>query len=206
MSALTPLTISVAIPATMGAASPVCTRVGIVMKASVADAYTHGASGIAQLNASATPRRAGVECSGPRAVSGTITAARCAATTAATVANTTMAAATANDTRIPGCPAEAIRPEANGPIAKPAVKTAPAMAAPAGPLRSEAHAVQELMAKPTPTPTITRPTSNTAESCESSIATVPARAVADPAHATDGRPNASDARPPMSSPGSSPTA
>ncbi len=47
-----------------------------------------------------------------------------------------MAAAIANDTRIPDCPAEAIRPEANGPMAKPAVSTAPAMAAPAGPLRS----------------------------------------------------------------------
>jgi hypothetical protein len=190
----------------MGAASPVCTRAGIVMNASVAEANTHGASGIAQLNARALPWRAGIDCSGSRAVAGAVTAARCAARTATIVATTTMAAAIPNDTEMPGCPAEAMTPEVNGPMAKPAVKTAPATAAPAGPFRSEAHAVHELMARPTPIPTIKRPTSNTAECCESSIATVPNRAVVDPAHATDWRPSASDTRPPMSRPGSSPTA
>ena len=95
-----------------------------------------------------------------------------------------MAAAIANDTRIPDCPAEASRPETNGPMAKPADKMAPALAAPDGPLRSDAHAVQELIAKPTPTPTITRPTNNTAESSDSSIATVPSKAAAEPTHAT----------------------
>src|SRR5271155_818812 len=85
---------------------------------------------------------------------------------------------------MPGSPAVAIAPEANGPTAKPTVKTAPAVAAPAGPFRSEAQAVHELIAKPAPTPIIKRPANNMPECCERSIATVPNRTIADPAHAT----------------------
>ena len=184
MSPLTPLAISAAVPAATGAATPVCIRLGIATNASVAEANTHGASGRAQLNAQALPRRGSIGCSRSRRTAGAVTLVRRAATTARSVAATTRAAATPNDTAMPGCPAEAIAPEANGPMAKPAVKTAPPTAAPAGPFRSEAHAVQELIARPTPSPRIKRPTSNTAECCESSIATVPTSAVADPAQAT----------------------
>ena len=145
---------------------------------------THGASGIAQLNARVHPWRADANRCGPRAGVDTVTATRFTAMAMTTVATTTTAAAIPNDTQRPGSPAEAIAPERTGPTAKPAVKTAPATAAPTGPCRSEAYAVQALIARPTPSPTIKRPTSDTAESCESSIATVPTRAVAEPAQTT----------------------
>src|SRR3984957_3781887 len=51
MTPLEPLTIRAAIPAATGAASPVWTRAGIVMKPSVAEANTQGANGMAQLRA-----------------------------------------------------------------------------------------------------------------------------------------------------------
>lgn len=107
---------------------------------------------------------------------------------------------------MPGLPATAIAPAANGPTAKPAINTAPAVAAPSGPLRSEAHAVQELIARPTPKPTMNRPANNTSAFCETSMAPVPASAVAEPAQATGRRPSASDDRPPSNRPGSRPTA
>ena len=59
-----------------------------------------------------------------------------------------------------------------------------AVAAPAGPFRSDAHAVQELINRPTPIPTINRPTSNTSGCWETSIAKVPAMVVVEPASAT----------------------
>jgi hypothetical protein len=72
--------------------------------ASVTEANTHGASGMAQLNARAVPCPAGTDGSGPlRAVADEVTGARCTAMTAATVATKTMAAAIPNDTRMPGC-------------------------------------------------------------------------------------------------------
>ena len=122
------------------------------------------------------------------------TVARCDATRAA-IAAATRPAATAKDNRMPNRPAEAITPEANGPTAKPTIKTAPAMAAPAGPRRSEAHAVQELTARPTPIPTISRPTSNTSACCDTSIAIVPTNAVVDPDQ-RDGRTPKRVRRPP----------
>src|SRR5215472_10368638 len=84
MSPLTPLAISAAVPAARGAASPVCTRVGIVMNASVTEENTHGASGIAQLNARALPR-AGADCSGLHATVDVVTSACCTVTTATIV-------------------------------------------------------------------------------------------------------------------------
>jgi uncharacterized membrane-anchored protein len=206
MSPLTPLTNNVAVPAAIGAASPVCTRPGIVMNPSVAEANTHGASGIAQLNARAVPCPAGVDGSQTCSVARAVAPVRPATTTATAIAATPMAAAIPNDNRMPAGPAPAINAPANGPIAKPAINTAPAAAAPAGPLRSEAHAVHELMDSPTPSPTTSRPSSRTSYCCEHSMARVPTTAVADPASATDRRPNASEARPPTSRPGSSPSA
>lgn len=118
----------------------------------------------------------------------------------------TMPAATPKDSRTPDSPAQAMRPPANGPMANPAVSTAPAVAAPAAPRRSDAHAVQELTARPTPTPTISRPANRTPVSWETSIAAVPASVAAAPASASGRRPIASETRPPTSSPGSKPTA
>src|SRR5277367_6999647 len=51
MTPLEPLTIRAAIPAAIGAASPVWTLAGIVMNPSVAEANTQGANGTAQLKA-----------------------------------------------------------------------------------------------------------------------------------------------------------
>src|ERR1700730_15185231 len=98
MSPLTPLTISVAVPAAIGAASPVCTRLGMVMNPKVAEANTHGASGMAQLSAHAVPRRAAVDAPQPCAVAGAILPPRRTATAEKTVAATTRAAASPNDT------------------------------------------------------------------------------------------------------------
>ena len=53
MTPLEPLTIKAAIPAAIGAASPVWTLAGIVMNPSVAEANTQGANGMAQLKARA---------------------------------------------------------------------------------------------------------------------------------------------------------
>jgi hypothetical protein len=107
---------------------------------------------------------------------------------------------------MPDRPAHTMNPPANGPRAKPAVSTAPAVAAPAGPLRSDAHAVPELMARPTPIPTISRPSSRAPVCWDSSITAVPTSAAAEPVSATGRRPSASDTRPPTSKPGRSPTA
>lgn len=179
----------------------------MVTKPSVAEAYTHGASGMAQLRARDTPCAAGPVGPASGGGAGRATCAPgVAATATASDASTTIAAATANDTWMPDCPAHANPPPANGPMAKPAVSTAPAVPAPAGPLRSDAHAVPELMARPTPTPTTRRPTSSAPVCWDSSIATVPATVAAAPASAIGRRPNASDARPPISNPGSSPSA
>jgi len=190
----------------MGAARPVWTLVGMVTNPSVAEAKTHGASGMAQLNARALPCRGGVDSSKSCAEAGTGTTVRRTATTVMTIATTTMAPATTKETPTPDSPAPTIRPAANGPMAKPVLNTAPAAAAPAGPFRSEAHAVPDVIARPTPTPTMNRPTSNTSACCESSIAVVPTKHVVEPANATAWRPSASEARPPMSNPGSNPTA
>src|ERR1700761_3850912 len=206
MTPLEPLTIRAAIPAAIGAASPVCTLVGIVMNPSVAEANTQGANGMAQLKARLLDGLDVGAVGALHVAAGTDSVVPRAAAYVIAIATTTRAAATANDTWTPKSPAPAIKPPANGPMANPAISTAPAVAAPAGPLKSEAHAVPEVIARPTPTPTIKRPASNTSVCCESSIVTVPTRVVVEPASATDWRPSASDARPPMSRPGSSPTA
>src|SRR5207302_1978882 len=96
----------------------------------VAEANTHGASGMAQLSAHAVPCRASDDGSQPCAVAGAVAPVRRTATTVMAIASTTMAAASPNDTRTPGCPARAITPAANGPMAKPTSNTAPAVAAP----------------------------------------------------------------------------
>src|ERR1700712_3089885 len=127
---LAPLAISAAAPAANGAASPVCTRVGIVTNAMEAEANTHGARGMAQLNACHVPWP--TDGSGTGVGFGPGTVARCDAKRPA-IAAATRTAATAKDNRMPNRPAEAITPEANGPTAKPTIKTAPAIAAPAGP-------------------------------------------------------------------------
>ncbi len=126
--------------------------------------------------------------------------------TMTTIAITTKTAASANETSTPESPVPAISPPANGPMANPVISTAPAVAAPAGPRRSDAHAVPDVIARPTPAPTTRRPTNNTSGCWDSSIATVPITAVAEPVNATAWRPNASEARPPISRPGSNPTA
>src|SRR5271165_7669740 len=161
----------------------------MVTKPSVPEANTQGASGMAQLNARAALSRADVEGAELRSLADVVTAVRCAVTTAITIASRRMVAASPNDTRTPGGPAEAITPAAKGPTAKPAINTAPAVAAPAGPFRSEAHAVQALIARPTPAPRMKRPASNASECCESSITSVPAKAIVEPDHATAWRPS-----------------
>src|SRR5271166_4241616 len=117
MSPLEPLTTSAAVPAARGAASPVCSRVGMVTKPSVPEANTQGASGMAQLNARAALSRADVEGAELRSLADVVTAVRCAVTTAITIASRRMVAASPNDTRTPGGPAEAITPAAKGPTA-----------------------------------------------------------------------------------------
>src|ERR1700730_10965059 len=206
MTPLEPLTIRAAIPAAIGAARPVWTRAGIVMNPSVAEANTHGANGKAQLNARVLESLDVVAVSASRGATVANSVVPRAAASVTAIATTTRAAATANDIWTPKSPAPAINPPASGPMANPAISTAPAVAAPAGPFRSEAQAVPEVIARPTPTPTIKRPASKTPGCWESSIATVPTTAVAEPANATALRPSTSEARPPMSRPGNSPTA
>ena len=157
MTPLEPLTIRAAIPAAIGAARPVWTRAGIVMNPSVAEANTQGAIGSAQLNARVLERLDAAAVGASPVATGADSVVPRAAASVTVIAATTSAAATANDTSTPKSPAPAINPPANGPMANPAISTAPAVAAPAGPLRSEAHAVPEVIARPTPTPTIKRP-------------------------------------------------
>src|ERR1700722_4482693 len=201
-----PLTIRAAMPAAIGAASPVWTLAGIVMNPSVAEAKTQGANGMSQLKARLLDGLDFWAVSASRFAAGTGSAVPRAAANVIAIATTTRAAATANNTWTPNSPVPAINPPANGPMANPAMSTAPAVAAPAGPLRSEAHAVPEVIARPTPTPPIKRPAGKTSGYGETSIATVPTTAVAAPDNATALRPRASEARPPMSRPGSRPTA
>src|SRR4051794_19203375 len=104
MSPLTPLTIRVAVPAATGAGRPVWTRAGMVMNASVAEANTHGASGMAQLNADRLARRDGVGSAAARGGAGAVPIRRRAAPNAKAVATKTRAAAIPKDTRMPDRP------------------------------------------------------------------------------------------------------
>src|SRR6202035_4533292 len=179
---------------------------GSVMNPSVSEANTQGPNGIAQLKARVLESLDVVAVSASLAATGADSAVPRAAANVTAIATTTRAAATANDAWTPKPPVPAITPPASGPMANPAISTAPAVAAPAGPFRSDAHAVPEVIARPTPTPTIKRPASKTPGCWESTAAPAPPTAVAEPANATALRPSASEARPPTSRPGNRPTA
>src|ERR1700733_6562199 len=117
MTPLEPLTIRAAIPAAIGAASPVWTLAGIVMNPSVAEANTQGANGMAQLKARLLDGLDVVAVSASRVAAGTDSAVPRPAAYMIAIATTTKAAATANDAWTPKSPAPEINPPANGPMA-----------------------------------------------------------------------------------------
>ena len=93
-----------------------------------------------------------------------------------------------------------------GPVAKPEVSTMPAMVTPPAPRSLPAQAVPALTARPTPRPTMKRPTIRPAAPCHNSRLRLPSAATTPPVSTTGRAPMRSATMPPNSRHGTSPSA